>query len=549
MSLLTNNLWLGDLDSFDSIFMMEKKLEKQIEKALDKGVKLDLYSGYDEADDEDGPEYQLVDGIAIVPVRGSLISSETWFSRLFGMSSYEGIKRMVGQASEDEAVDRIVLDINSPGGTSEGVDEAGLFIKQIDSDIKPVHAYTSGAMNSAAYWLGSACRDITCTRMSQIGSIGVVTIHQEYSKNLKDRGIETTIFRDGKYKAKPNPYEKLTKEDITRMNSSLKILGDFFLDWVSQERGFDRNTVRASVGEGAVFFGSEGVENGLADRLMFFDDFIQRLIKLEGSNDSAYDSNVVNLTRMSAEDIQVALASAMKLESPVANGADETPQFVDTNGDTDMSVDKTKVSKAAGIKFMVGDKEMSLEQVEASIELGVIELTDELKDTIAKAKEQLSSETSEGTEGEGSAALDSDASAGEAADLSSTEDSTEGGDPVLAHIQDQLNTQLSENTKLQLELDQLKKAEETRTSQMAELTEIALNSCQKMTIAMGGTPVGMKDADVAAVLKHHQSLSEQFSTNFKTGGVAAVELTSETSEDQEDTSFRAPLSSVSFKSN
>lgn len=538
MSILTNGFWLGDLSSFDSILKLEDSIQKRMDSAVASGQKFDLYTyDHDNEDDDEYVSYQVTKGIAVIPVNGNLTTKETWLSNLFGMSTYEGISRMLNHAAENAEVNRIVMDLDTPGGSSVGIDELGLLINKIDSELKPVHGYTSGLANSAGYWMISACRDVTCTKMSNLGSIGVVTIHQEISKMLKDRGVEVTVFRDGKFKSKPNSYEKLDKETKDMVNGSLKLLGNFFLDWVAEQRNFNRDTVRADVGEGRVFFGEEAVANGLADRIMFFEDFIYKLSLLD-----SIEPDTQPLSRMKTAEF----SSAVNLNTEILDEVDFSSSNNLTEEDIDMSVkNDDKPSKTAGKKIQTANGEMTLEQAEAAVELGALELTEELRLAMDAVRDPKP------VEEESDADLNSEAEENNteeesSADLSSENETEEGGDPVVAHVQTELTEQISANTKLQLELETVKAKLSSQDDTVTALSQIAMNSCQKMNLAMGGAQIDLSAMDTATLLNHHNKLAEQFTTTFKIGGVAAVESVNEHADDKVTEQFVAPKSTVEF---
>jgi len=540
MSILTNSFWLGDLSSFHTIMKLEDAIHARMEKALEAGQKFDMYSNYHDDDDDDEKEmeaeYQIIEGIAVIQVNGNLVSRETWITRMFGMPSYEGLRRQLNHAADNGEVNRIIMDFNTPGGSSEGVDEVGTLINKIDKEVKPVHGYTSGSANSAGYWLISACRDITCTKMASLGSIGVVTIHQEISKMLKERGIEVTVFRDGEMKAKPNMYEKLDQKTRDAVNNSLKILGNFFLDWVADQRGFDRSTVRAAVGEGRVFFGGEAVENGLADRIMFFDDFINKLKLLDSIGEPVTIN--INQSFMSEEQTKQLVTQL----NAMVDSRDSVILNLTNNEDIDMSAkkDNEEPGNTAGKTIKTDKGELTLEQAVAAIELGTLELTDDIKNQIATLKADLEADPESASEepAENSEAdLNSEASSDE--DKSNT-----GEEAVLAHVQSQLTEQISTNTKLQLELETVKAKLSTQDDAVTALSQIAVNSCQKMGLIVGGSKLDYAAMDLTTLLSTHNSMAESFKAELHSGAVAAVEL--EKGGDNESTPYVAPRNVVTF---
>ena len=77
-----------------------------------------LMSRYAEAGEE--RDYAVIDGIAVIPVQGTLLKKDSFMSAWSGATSYEQIQRQVADAVEDAGVCGILLDIDSPGGETAG---------------------------------------------------------------------------------------------------------------------------------------------------------------------------------------------------------------------------------------------------------------------------------------------------------------------------------------------------------------------------------------------------------------------------------------------
>ena len=68
-------------------------------------------------------------------------------------------------------VNRIVLEIDSPGGEADGIAELSDII-YCSRKIKPTKAVVKNTCASAAYWLASACTKVTSDPYAFLGSIG-----------------------------------------------------------------------------------------------------------------------------------------------------------------------------------------------------------------------------------------------------------------------------------------------------------------------------------------------------------------------------------------
>lgn len=65
--------------------------------------------------------FEVINGIAIIPVHGPLSKRSGVFDSFFGFTSYELLSDLLGQALDDSEVNAILLDIDSPGGEVAGL--------------------------------------------------------------------------------------------------------------------------------------------------------------------------------------------------------------------------------------------------------------------------------------------------------------------------------------------------------------------------------------------------------------------------------------------
>jgi ClpP class serine protease len=105
--------------------------------------------------------YDVVEGVAIIPVQGTLVQKLGTLRPYSGMTGYDGIRANLSMAMEDDTVRAIAFDIDSPGG-----EVAGCF-DLVDSiykarGIKPMWAILGEHAYSAAYAIASACTTSLC---------------------------------------------------------------------------------------------------------------------------------------------------------------------------------------------------------------------------------------------------------------------------------------------------------------------------------------------------------------------------------------------------
>ncbi len=114
----------------------------------------------------------------------------SWFS---GSSAYELLIKDIATAVADPAVKAIVLDIDSPGGEVTGVDELATAIRSMNAE-KPIVAYGTGTVASAAYWIAAACDQVVISKTSAVGSIGCMATILDYSAAREAAGVKEYRF-------------------------------------------------------------------------------------------------------------------------------------------------------------------------------------------------------------------------------------------------------------------------------------------------------------------------------------------------------------------
>lgn len=210
---------------------------------------------------------QQAGGIAVIPVYGTITQRGGGiFDMFFGGTSAEGLTTDIRSAMADESVQSIVLDVDSPGGSVGGIQEAFDAIMSMRGK-KPITAVANSLMASAAYWLASAADTIIASPSAQVGSIGVFTVHEDISKMAADAGVKVTMISAGKFKTEGNQFEPLSDEARAAIQKRVDGYYGQFVGSVARGRGVTAGAVRGGFGEGRVVGALESVSLGMADRV------------------------------------------------------------------------------------------------------------------------------------------------------------------------------------------------------------------------------------------------------------------------------------------
>lgn len=221
---------------------------------------------------------QVHGGVAVISLRGLIMPGASLLSLLMGGGGLQVFRRQLREAVESDEVASILIDVDSPGGYIDLVPETAAEIRAA-RDEKPVVAAVNTSAASAAYWLASQAGEVVVTPSGQVGSIGVFTIHTDWSKYDEDLGIKTTIIRAGKYKAEVNPYEPLSEEAEAYLQERVNDTYATFLAEVGKGRGVQAKQVRSEFGEGRMVKAKDAVKRGMADRVDTFEGALTRLAR------------------------------------------------------------------------------------------------------------------------------------------------------------------------------------------------------------------------------------------------------------------------------
>src|SRR5690606_31092181 len=106
---------------------------------------------------------------------------------------------------------------------------------------------------SASYWLAAAAGEVWVIPSGEgVGSIGVWTAHEDWTRYLEQEGITITEITAGTYKTESAPWKPLTPEAKAFLKARVDEIYAWFVADVATDRGSTPAEVRAGYGEGRV---------------------------------------------------------------------------------------------------------------------------------------------------------------------------------------------------------------------------------------------------------------------------------------------------------
>ncbi|MHC2067580.1 S49 family peptidase [Bremerella sp. T1] len=198
--------------------------------------------------------------VAVIPIKGPILYFDSWM----GVNTNR-IGDAIEAAADSPRVSKIVLDIDSPGGTSYMTQELSDRIL-VAGEKKRIEAVANPLSASAAYWIGSAAHRLYATPSGDVGSLGTYQMHVDYSKAMEDMGIQVTFIHAGKNKVEWSPYHELKQETIDHAQEEVNQVNDLFMSDVARNRGVPKSVVTSAAwGQGRTLIASRALAVGMID--------------------------------------------------------------------------------------------------------------------------------------------------------------------------------------------------------------------------------------------------------------------------------------------
>ena len=252
-----------------------------------------------------GPAVRRVGSVAIVPLVG-LITPDTFFAWLFSGTTPDALVRALQQAIDDPDVRSVILLTDSPGGDAALLVETGAEIRRLRA-IKPITAIARTNMHSAAYWLASQATTVVATPSAFLGSVGVFTIHVDFSRLNERVGVQPTYISSSERKVEDNPDFPLSDDAHAFIQARVNQVYSTFVAEVAKGRRTTESTVRSRYGDGRSFLADEALSRKMVDKIAPLEATLAQLQATKGLSGPAA---LMSAADRDAEALLVALADS-----------------------------------------------------------------------------------------------------------------------------------------------------------------------------------------------------------------------------------------------
>lgn len=231
-----------------------------------------------EQEDRENPRVQKGGGVGVLSLYGPVFPKANLMTMLSGATSLEAFTSDMQELLDDKDVKQIVVDFDTPGGTSDLVEETGDFIREARG-IKPIYGIANTFAGSAGLWLLSQTSKAYSTPSGKVGSLGVYTTHEDYSAQDEKLGRKITIVSAGKYKTALNPHEPLSEEGKAYMKEDVDELMGIFVNAVAKGRGLSADHVIKNFGDGKMLSARKAKDVNMIDGVISMNDLLDQLVE------------------------------------------------------------------------------------------------------------------------------------------------------------------------------------------------------------------------------------------------------------------------------
>jgi protease IV len=175
------------------------------------------------------------------------------------------MNELIDKIAKSDQVKAVILDINSPGGTTTGGEAMYESISQLAAK-KPVVAVCGTLATSAAYIVALASDRIFVYGNTITGSVGVLFQWADLTELLHTLGIKVEEVKSGPLKAVPSPFEptdEKTREMTAEMVQDAKL---WFFGLVEKRRNIVPELI-PGLTDGRIYSGRQAVAFKLVDEI------------------------------------------------------------------------------------------------------------------------------------------------------------------------------------------------------------------------------------------------------------------------------------------
>ena len=189
----------------------------------------------------------------------------------------EATLQQIRAAQNDQDVEAIIFEIDSPGGAITPSDElyhALQGFKQSHPGRKVI-IFVRDMAASGGYYMAAAGDWIISEPTAIVGSIGVILQTLNWKILSEKIGVTDTTIVSGKNKDMLNPFKEVSPEQLELLQLTVDTLYNRFFYIVQQSRDIETDKLR-SLADGRILVAEDALQNGLIDEIGYWGTVLER---------------------------------------------------------------------------------------------------------------------------------------------------------------------------------------------------------------------------------------------------------------------------------
>jgi protease IV len=175
------------------------------------------------------------------------------------------MQELIDKLAKADQVKAVIVDINSPGGTTTGGEAMYDAVRRL-AEKKPVVAVCGTLATSAAYIVALATDRIFVYGNTITGSVGVIFQWADVTQLLQTLGIKVEEVKSGPLKAVPSPFEPTDEKARALSEEMVQEAKVWFVGLVVERRAIEPESV-PGLTDGRIYSGRQAVALKLVDAI------------------------------------------------------------------------------------------------------------------------------------------------------------------------------------------------------------------------------------------------------------------------------------------
>lgn len=222
--------------------------------------------------------------VARIPVTGIIMrGGDGGFMGFSSEDMTESILRQIRKAQQDEAIQAIILEIDSPGGELTPTDEIYEALAQFRQSApdRRIVTLVSGLAASGGYYIAMASDWIIMEPTALVGSIGVIMQTLNWKILSEKIGVRDVTIKAGKNKDLLNPFQDVPPEQQALLQKLVDDMYQRFVEIVQSQRGLN-DEILPVVADGRVFTSADALSHDLVDQQGYWEEAVAKTSELLG---------------------------------------------------------------------------------------------------------------------------------------------------------------------------------------------------------------------------------------------------------------------------